>query len=46
MKRSIIKIKGVKKSYKDVEVLRGVDFEVEQGGIFVLLGSNGTGLYR
>ncbi|MDU7362519.1 MAG: ATP-binding cassette domain-containing protein [Clostridium sp.] len=43
MKKSIIQIKGVKKSYKDVEVLKGVDFEVEQGGIFALLGSNGTG---
>ena len=43
MKKSIIQIKGVKKSYKDVEVLKGVDFEVEQGGIFALLGSNGAG---
>jgi ABC-2 type transport system ATP-binding protein len=43
MKKNIIKIKGVKKSYKDVEVLKGVDFEVEQGGIFALLGSNGAG---
>ncbi|WP_286904615.1 ABC transporter ATP-binding protein [Clostridium sp. UBA1652] len=43
MKRNIIQIKGLKKSYKDVEVLKGVDFEVEQGGIFALLGSNGAG---
>lgn len=43
MKRNIIQIKGVKKSYKGVEVLKGVDFEVEQGGIFALLGSNGAG---
>ena len=43
MKKNIIQIKGVKKSYKDVEVLKGVDFEVEQGGIFALLGSNGSG---
>jgi ABC-2 type transport system ATP-binding protein len=43
MKKNIIQIKGVKKSYKDVEVLKGVDFEVEQGGIFALLGSNGAG---
>lgn len=43
MKKSIIRIKGVKKAYKDVEVLKGVDFEVEQGGIFALLGSNGAG---
>ena len=43
MKKNIIQIKDVKKSYKDVEVLKGVDFEVEQGDIFALLGSNGSG---
>ena len=43
MKNNIIQIKDVKKAYKDVEVLRGVNFEVEQGGIFALLGSNGSG---
>ncbi|MBL4937841.1 ATP-binding cassette domain-containing protein [Clostridium sp. YIM B02515] len=43
MKRNIIQVKGVKKAYRDVEVLKGVDFEVEQGGIFALLGSNGAG---
>lgn len=43
MKKSIIKVREIKKSYKDIEVLKGVDFEVEQGGIFALLGWNGTG---
>jgi ABC-2 type transport system ATP-binding protein len=43
MKKNIIQIKGVKKAYKDVEVLKGVDFEVEEGCIFALLGSNGAG---
>lgn len=43
MKKNIIQIKGVKKAYKAVEVLKGIDFEVEQGGIFALLGSNGAG---
>ncbi|MDF2513806.1 MAG: export transporter ATP-binding protein [Herbinix sp.] len=36
-------MKGIKKAFKDVEVLKGVDIEVEQGGIFALLGSNGAG---
>ena len=31
------------KSYKDLHVLRGVDFDVESGQIFALLGSNGAG---
>jgi ABC-2 type transport system ATP-binding protein len=43
MKKTIIQIKGIKKAYKEVEVLKGVDLEVEQGAIFALLGSNGAG---
>jgi ABC-2 type transport system ATP-binding protein len=38
-----IRIQGLKKSYKQNEVLRGVDFEVATGSIFALLGSNGAG---
>ncbi len=38
-----ISVRGVEKSYKDLNVLRGVDFEVAPGSIFALLGSNGAG---
>jgi ABC-2 type transport system ATP-binding protein len=38
-----IQVKGLQKSYKKVDVLKGVDFEVEKGSIFALLGSNGAG---
>jgi ABC-2 type transport system ATP-binding protein len=38
-----IRVRGVAKSYKDLQVLRGVDFEVARGSIFALLGSNGAG---
>ncbi len=38
-----IHVKGLKKAYKKLEVLRGVDFDVERGSIFALLGSNGAG---
>ena len=38
-----IQVRGLTKSFKDLEVLRGVDFEVERGSIFALLGSNGAG---
>ena len=38
-----IRVTGLEKSYKDLQVLREVDFEVESGHIFALLGSNGAG---
>jgi len=38
-----IRVAGLEKSYKDVHVLRGVDFDVARGRIFALLGSNGAG---
>jgi ABC-2 type transport system ATP-binding protein len=38
-----IEVKGLEKSYKDLHVLRGVDFDVARGSIFALLGSNGAG---
>lgn len=38
-----ITVAGIEKSFKDLQVLRGVDFEVAAGSIFALLGSNGAG---
>ena len=38
-----ISVSALEKSYKDVRVLRGVDFDVARGTIFALLGSNGAG---
>ena len=38
-----IRVQGLEKSYKQLHVLRGVDFEVARGSIFALLGSNGAG---
>src|SRR5262245_21892412 len=43
MQNEAIQVKGLQKSYKKVHVLKGVDFEVEKGSIFALLGSNGAG---
>jgi ABC-2 type transport system ATP-binding protein len=40
---SAIHVQGLEKSYKKLEVLRGVDFDVARGSIFALLGSNGAG---
>ena len=43
MQNQAIQVKGLQKSYKTLHVLKGVDFEVEKGSIFALLGSNGAG---
>ncbi|NQX62217.1 ABC transporter ATP-binding protein [Paenibacillus qinlingensis] len=43
MPNNAIQVIGLQKSYKQQQVLKGVDFEVEKGSIFALLGSNGAG---
>ena len=39
----VIATEGLEKSFKQTEVLKGVDFGVREGEIFALLGSNGAG---
>jgi ABC-2 type transport system ATP-binding protein len=43
MQNNSIKVRGLQKSFQKLHVLKGVDFEVEKGSIFALLGSNGAG---
>src|SRR3954469_25602980 len=38
-----IHVRGLEKSFKRLNVLRGVDIDVARGSIFALLGSNGAG---
>ncbi|WP_313815789.1 ATP-binding cassette domain-containing protein [Citricoccus sp.] len=38
-----IHVRDLEKSYGKNQVLRGVDFDVERGSVFALLGSNGAG---
>jgi ABC-2 type transport system ATP-binding protein len=38
-----VRVRGLEKSYQQLQVLRGVDFDVARGSIFALLGSNGAG---
>ncbi len=40
---SIIKVSGLKKSYGDVQAVKGVDFCVKKGQLFAFLGANGAG---
>jgi phospholipid/cholesterol/gamma-HCH transport system ATP-binding protein len=35
--------RGLRKSFRDQEVLRGIDFEVKPGEIFVIMGPSGSG---
>jgi ABC-2 type transport system ATP-binding protein len=42
-KNVAIQVHGLRKSYKELQVLKGVDFDVARGSIFALLGSNGAG---
>src|SRR5215472_11715251 len=43
MQTIAIQVKDVQKSYKKLDVLKGVNLSVERGTIFALLGSNGAG---
>lgn len=43
MTETAIQVKGLQKFYKQLHVLKSVDFEVKKGSIFALLGSNGAG---
>ena len=40
---AILEVKGLEASYGDLKVLRGLDFEVAEGGVTALLGANGAG---
>ncbi len=43
MSTNAISVRGLKKSYGDVEAVKGIDFEVKSGEVFGLLGPNGAG---
>lgn len=43
MKNLAIEIKGLTKSYKNIDALKGVDIEIKEGEFFGLLGPNGAG---
>jgi ABC-2 type transport system ATP-binding protein len=40
---SLIQIKGIKKSFQGTEVIKGLNFKLEQGKCIALLGPNGAG---
>jgi ABC-2 type transport system ATP-binding protein len=40
---AVISVKGLRKSYGELEALRGIDLDVARGEIFAFLGPNGAG---
>src|SRR5262245_40098337 len=40
---SAVSVRGLRKSYGDVEAVAGVDLEIRRGEVFALLGPNGAG---
>jgi ABC-2 type transport system ATP-binding protein len=40
---NLIEVKGLTKNYGDLQAVRGLDLQIEQGEIFSLLGPNGAG---
>lgn len=41
--QNIIEVAGLKKSYGNLEAVRGIDFTVQRGSLFAFLGPNGAG---
>ena len=42
-RETVIAVRGLRKSYGDREVVRGIDFEVRRGEVLAVLGPNGAG---
>jgi ABC-2 type transport system ATP-binding protein len=43
MVEAVIEARGLRKSYGEVEAVRGIDLAVERGEVFAILGPNGAG---
>ncbi len=39
----VVRVRGLRKSYGDLEAVKGIDLEVRRGEVFALLGPNGAG---
>jgi ABC-2 type transport system ATP-binding protein len=39
----VIRVRGLRKSYRDIEAVRGIDLDVDAGEVFAFLGPNGAG---
>ena len=42
-KNVVLKVRGLKKSFGSLEVLKGVDVDIHQGEVVVVIGPSGSG---
>ncbi|TXK18530.1 ABC transporter ATP-binding protein [Homoserinibacter sp. GY 40078] len=40
---NVVEVRGLRKTYKGLEAVRGIDFDIRRGETFALLGPNGAG---
>ena len=40
---ALLEVTGIKKKFSDTEVLKGIDFDLEQGEVLSIIGSSGSG---
>ena len=40
---SLVSVKGLKKSFGDLEILKGIDLEVQRGEVLSIIGPSGSG---
>ncbi|MDQ2700227.1 MAG: ATP-binding cassette domain-containing protein, partial [Actinomycetota bacterium] len=43
MSESILKVKDLRKSYGELDVLTGIDFELQKGEVVCVIGPSGSG---
>lgn len=42
-KEALIKVQNLHKSFDDIEVLKGIDLEIDKGDVIVIIGASGSG---
>lgn len=43
MKETVLRIEGLEKSFGDLQVLKGIDLEIDRGEVVCIIGASGSG---